>query len=83
MDDSTSNPYLNPVMRFDRLRSDALAGVHLAREAWRARDPEGAAKELGRVIQPGHECELAGRVRRISPGAGKPKRARKTRRTKP
>jgi hypothetical protein len=52
-----TNPYVMKVP-LDRVRQDALYGVQLARQAWRARDPEGAAKELGRIIEPGHEHEL-------------------------
>jgi len=44
------NAYLN--MPLPRVRTDALHGVRLAREAWRVRDPDGAARELGRVVEP-------------------------------
>ncbi len=44
------NPYLN--MPLDRVRLDAKTGVTLARLAWRERDPEGAAREMGRVVEP-------------------------------
>jgi len=49
---STQNPYLNPGMPLSRVRLDALHGVKLAREAWRVRDPEGVARELGRIVEP-------------------------------
>ena len=42
------NLYLTAVP-LDRVKQDALYGVRLARLAWRTRDPEGAAKELGHV----------------------------------
>jgi hypothetical protein len=45
-----ANPYLR--MPIDQVRSDARAGVRLAREGWRIRDSEGAAKELGRIVEP-------------------------------
>jgi ribonuclease HI len=49
VNNAQENPYL--IMPLDRVRSDALHGVRLAREAWRQRDPEGAA-ELGRIVEP-------------------------------
>ena len=45
-----TNPYLHVPM--DRLRRDAVNGVRLAIAAWRVRDPDGAAKVLGRVVEP-------------------------------
>lgn len=51
-----NNVYLQ--VPLPRVRVDALYGVRAAREAWRARDPEGAAKILGRIIEPGQEHEL-------------------------
>jgi hypothetical protein len=50
-----SNLYLK--MPLDRVRADALHGVRAAREAWRVLDPEGAARVLGRIVEPGHERE--------------------------
>jgi hypothetical protein len=46
-----ANPYL--AMPLARVRLDAINGVRLAVEAWRSRDPQGAGKELGHVIEPG------------------------------
>jgi hypothetical protein len=63
-----TNPYLT--MPLDRVRQDALHGVRLARLAWRVRDPEDAARELGRVVEPGREQEQAERTRRILAAAG-------------
>ncbi len=54
---SSDNPYLNPAMPLSHVESDARAGVSLAKRAWRLRDPAGAARELGRVIEPRHERE--------------------------
>ncbi len=69
-----NNVYLR--MPLDRVRSDALTGVRLAREAWRELDPKGAAV-LGPTLEPGHEAEF----RRQSPGTtGEPPRGSKTRR---
>jgi len=62
------NPYM--VMSIDRVRSDGLHGVSLAIEAWRTRDPAGAARELGPVIEPGHEKEQVERTRRILAAVG-------------
>ncbi|RPJ20744.1 MAG: hypothetical protein EHM35_19100 [Planctomycetaceae bacterium] len=78
------NPYMTAVP-LDRVRSDALYGVRLARLAWRARDPEGAAKELGRIIEPGHEHELTRHPQRTQAPTGKRARrkvGKKTPRTK-
>ena len=44
------NPYM--VMPLARVRADAHQGVSLAKEAWRQRDPEGAAKALGSIVEP-------------------------------
>ena len=44
------NPYL--IMPLAQVRTDARNGVRLACEAWRTRDPEGAARELGRIVEP-------------------------------
>jgi hypothetical protein len=55
-------------MPIDQVRSDALARVRSAREAWRTRDPEGAAEELGRIIEPGREP--AERTQRILAATG-------------
>jgi len=49
---TSENPYLDSRMPLSRVKTDALVGVRLAREAWRARDPKGAANELGHVIEP-------------------------------
>jgi hypothetical protein len=43
------NPYLT--MLLHRVRTDALHVVRLAREARRIRDPDGAARELGRIVE--------------------------------
>jgi len=51
MNDSAMNPYLDSRMPLSRVRLDALQGVKLAREAWRTRDSDGAARELGRVVE--------------------------------
>ncbi len=70
----SENIYLR--MPLDRVRSDALAGVRLAREAWLELDSKSAAV-LGPTLEPGHEAEF----RRRSPGTtGKPTRGSKTRR---
>jgi hypothetical protein len=71
-----ANIYLR--MPADRVRSDALYGVSLAAAAWRTRDPEGAAKVLGRIIEPGHEHELV-RLPPTPPTTAKPirRKARK------
>ncbi len=44
------NPYL--IAPLQDVRRDALHGVALAKAAWRQRDPDGAAMELGRVVEP-------------------------------
>jgi hypothetical protein len=51
MSDQRANPYVN--MPMERVQADALYGVRLAREAWQVRDPEGSAKELEQIIEPG------------------------------
>jgi hypothetical protein len=51
VDEQQTNTYLNPTMPLDRVRTDALHGVRLAREAWRIRDPDGAARELGWIVE--------------------------------
>ena len=63
-----SNPYL--VMPLPQVQADARNGVRLACEAWRTRDPEDAARELDRIIEPGREQEQAERTRRILVTAG-------------
>jgi hypothetical protein len=68
------NPYM--IMPLDRVRSDALYGVRLARLAWRARDPEGSGKELGRIIEPGHEHEFNRRPQSVPVDTAKPPRRR-------
>jgi len=68
MNAANVNPYM--VMPIDRVRSDATAGVRLAVEAWRARDPDGATRELHPVVEPGHEQEQADRTRRILAAVG-------------
>ncbi len=52
-------------MPLDRVRQGALHGVRLARTAWRQRDAEGAAKEVERIVEPGHQQEQAERQPRI------------------
>jgi hypothetical protein len=52
------------------VRADALYGVRAAREAWRVRDPEGAANQLERNVEPGQELGQVDRARRIGPIAG-------------
>jgi len=44
----------NPYMRvpLDRVRTDALNGVRLARIAWRQREPQAAAVAMGRIVEP-------------------------------
>jgi hypothetical protein len=64
MSDTTVNPYLT-MFDLDRVRQDPRYGVTLARIAFRARDPESADKEMGKVIQPGREQEQAERQGRI------------------
>ena len=59
MNKTQDNPYL--IMPLPQVKADAGAGVALARVAWRSRDPQGAALDLGRVIEPGHEREQADR----------------------
>lgn len=49
-----NNPYLR--MPIDRVRADALAGVRLAREAYRERDPVHADIDLGAVVLPGEQA---------------------------
>lgn len=58
MDDN--NPYLR--MPQDRVRSDALTGVKLAREAYRERDPVRADIDLGPVVLPSEQAEHRRRV---------------------
>ena len=79
--EAQENPYL--VMPIDQVRSDARNGVRLAREAWRVRDSESAAQELGRIIEPGCEREQVERQRRIAQAIGDFQRGQKdARRTK-
>ena len=52
MDDN--NPYLR--VPLDRVRSDALTGVKLAREAYRERDPVHADLDLGSVVLPSEQA---------------------------
>jgi hypothetical protein len=75
----THNPYLS--MSIERVRQDALHGVSLAREAWRQRQPEQAARALGAVVEPEQQkarviaavgAFLAGR-KHPKQRAGKPK----------
>jgi len=47
------NIYLR--MPLGRVRSDALTGVKLAREAYRQRDPVGADFDLGPVVSPAEQ----------------------------
>lgn len=54
------NIYLR--MPLDRVRSDALTGVKLAREAYRERDPVRADIDLGPVITPAEQAEHRRRV---------------------
>ena len=53
-----TNIYLR--MPLAQVRADALNGVIAARQGWRLRDPEGAARVLGRVVEPGRERERIG-----------------------
>lgn len=57
MIEESDNPYLK--MPLDRVRQDALNGVRLARIAWRERDPDGASKTLGKVLEPHAQVNLA------------------------
>jgi len=52
-----NNPYLAAVPLTGSAVTPAMAFAWPGL-AWRARDPEGAAKELGRVIEPGHEQRI-------------------------
>jgi len=52
----SGNIYLR--MPLERVQQDALHGVSAAREAWRKRDPEGAAREIGYVIEPEQQEHL-------------------------
>ena len=79
MNETAPNPYLGPGMPLDQLKSDARAGVGLARAAWRIRDPEAAARELGAILLPGQEAQA--RRQRIIEAAGNYQR-RKTRETR-
>jgi hypothetical protein len=67
-----ANPYLR--MPLERVRADAIYGVQLARLAWRARDPEGAARVLGQIIEPGHEHEFNRRPQSVPADTAKPVR---------
>ncbi len=53
--DATQNIYLK--VPLDRIKSDALHGVRLARIAWRILDPDGANLALGRIIEPVHPSQ--------------------------
>lgn len=66
MNEPQDNPYLTRVP-LDRVRTDARAGVALAKEAWRQRDPE-TAGELGSILRPGEEAQA--RRQRIIEAAG-------------
>jgi hypothetical protein len=71
----TVNPYL--VMPLDQVKADARNGVRLAVEAWRQRDPDGAARELHPIVEPGQERERADRTRRILAAVGDYQRGQK------
>jgi hypothetical protein len=45
-----NNIYLR--VPLNQVKADALAGVSLACEAWRIRQPGESAKELGHVVEP-------------------------------
>ena len=49
----SENVYLK--IPIERVKTDAIHGVSLARLAWRQRDPDGAALVLGYIIEPGTE----------------------------
>jgi hypothetical protein len=51
--ETDDNVYLR--MPLDRVKQDALAGVSLARQMWRARDPDAAGRMLGFVIEPNQQ----------------------------
>ena len=55
------NIYLD--MPIDRIRRDATAGVFLARQAWRIREPQQAARVLGAVVEPDRQARLVNAVR--------------------
>ena len=50
---NTENIYMK--VPLDRVRSDALTGVKLAREAYRERDPVHADLDLGPVVSPAEQ----------------------------
>ena len=54
MTQTKANVYL--IMPLSRVIEDARAGVSAARVAWRIRDKDGAARELGHVIEPGEQA---------------------------
>jgi hypothetical protein len=64
-------------MPLDRVRSDARAGVALARATWRQRDPAAAERALGKIVLPGREQEQAERARRILAAVGDYQRGQK------
>jgi hypothetical protein len=77
MSDTSSNPYL--IMPMVQVRADALNGVSLARAALRERDPEGTARELGRIVKPVAGQRQADRKQRILAAVGGYQRRRRGR----
>ena len=57
---NTENIYMK--VPLDRVRSDALTGVKLAREAYRERDPVRADIDLGPVVLPSEQAEYRQRA---------------------
>jgi hypothetical protein len=78
MNEAESNPYMR--MPLDQVKSDARAGVILARQALRLRAPETAHQALGPVLEPGEEAQA--RRQRIMEAASDYQKSRTVRRGK-